>query len=93
MKKLLLSIVLLGCFANGVHAANEIPATCIEIRAQIQAVTGLVSKPNMELLEHISIHQGCNFSTAEVYRAAYGDKPLPQPETPNHYNYRDRDED
>ena len=93
MKKLLLSVVLLDCFANVVYAANELPATCIEIRAQIQAVTGLVSKPNMELLEHISIHQGCNFSTAEVYRAAYGDKPLPQPETPNHHNHRDRVED
>jgi len=93
MKKLLPFIVLLGCFATGVHAANALPAACSEIRAQIQTVTGLVTKPDMELLKHISTHQGCNFSSAEVYRAAYGDKPLPKPETPNHHNHRDRDED
>lgn len=93
MKKLLPFIVLLGCFANEVHAANELPETCIEIRTQIQSVTGLVTKPNMELLKHISTHQGCNFSSAEVLRAAYGDKPLPQPEAPNHRNHRDQDKD
>jgi hypothetical protein len=93
MKKLLSFIALLGCFANGVHAANELPEACIEIRAQIQTVTGLITKPNMELLKHISSHQGCNFSTAEVFRAAYGDRPLPQPEAPNHHNHRVQDED
>lgn len=93
MKKLLPFIVLLGCFANGAHAANELPATCDEIRVQIQAVTGLVSKPNMELLKHISIHHGCSFSTAEVYRAAFGDKPWPQPEAPNRHSHPDWDED
>jgi hypothetical protein len=93
MKKLLPFVVLLGCIANGVHAANELPATCIEIRTQIKTVTGLVTKPNKELLRHISTHQGCNFSTEEVFRAAYGDRPLPQPEAPNHHNHRDHDED
>ena len=93
MKKLLLSVVLLDCFANVVYAANELPATCIEIRAQIKTVTGLVTKPNKELLRHISTYPGCNFSTAEVFRAAYSDRPLPQPEAPNHHSHRDHDED
>ena len=93
MKKMLSLIVLLGCFASGVHAANELPASCDEIRIQIQSVTGLLSTPNIELLKQISIHQDCNFSSAEVYRAAYGDKPLPPPESPGHHNRQEWDED
>lgn len=92
MKKMLPLIALLGCLAFGVQAANEPPA-CSEIRDQIRLVTGMVSTPNLELLQHISIHQECNFSSAEVYRAAYGDKPLQQPEPSGHHNNRERDED
>jgi hypothetical protein len=32
---------------------------------------------NTTLLRNISVHQECRFSSAEVYRAAYGDKPMP----------------
>lgn len=93
MKKMLPLIVLLGCFASGVHAGIEPPAACSEIRDQIRLVTGMVSTSNLELLQHISIHQECNFSSAEVYRAAYGDKPLPQSEPSGHHNNREHDED
>jgi hypothetical protein len=93
MKKMLPLIVLLGCLASGVHAEIEPPSACNGIRDQIQLVTGLVSTPNMELLQHISMHQECNFSSAEVYRAAYGDKHLPQPKPSDHENNRESEDD
>jgi hypothetical protein len=52
-----------------------------------------MSTPNIELLKQISMHQDCNFSSAEVYRAAYGDKPLPPPESPGYHNRQESDED
>lgn len=93
MTKILPMIILLGCFGSGVNAANELPAVCDEIRDQIQLVTGSVSTPNLELLQHISMHQECNFSSVEVYRAAYGDKPLPRPDSSSHNNNQERDDD
>ena len=52
-------------------------ASCQEIRAAIAAHVGLVAKPNIELLSKISGRSECQFTAAEVYRAAYADNPVP----------------
>ena len=77
-------IVFLGCLTAGVQAADELPQNCSQIRERIKAVTGPDISPSMDLLEQIALHQECNFSSAEVYRAAAGDKPLPSQERHEH---------
>ena len=52
-------------------------ASCQEIRAAIAAHVGLVTKPNIELLSKISGRSECQFTAAEVYRAAFADNPVP----------------
>ena len=66
-------------FANlGANAAPATPDACEQMRTQIQTVTGLVTMPDKDLLSKLStLHPACQFSSAEVYRAAYGDTPLP----------------
>ena len=62
----------------GANAAPATPDTCEQMRTQIQAVTGLVTMPDKDLLSKLStLHPACQFSSTEVYRAAYGDTPLP----------------
>ena len=93
MKKTLTLIALLGCFTSGAHAADDPPQACAQIRERIKSVTGVVSTPNMELLQQISMRQDCKFSSAEVYRAAYGDKPLPQRAHQVHLDEQEQDDD
>ena len=62
----------------GANAAPATPDACAQMRTQIQTVTGLVTMPDKELLLKLStLHPACQFSSAEVYRAAYGDTPMP----------------
>jgi hypothetical protein len=93
MKKTLFLIVMLGSFASVVRAADESPQTCLQIRERIKAVTGLAPIPGQDLLKQIGLNQECNFSSAEVYRAAYGDKPLPPQEFQDHHGNGDGDDD
>ena len=84
MKHALSLLVFLVCLATDVQAADEVPQTCSQIRERIKAVTGVDVSPSMDLLKQIALHQECNFSSAEVYRAAAGDKPLPSQERHEH---------
>lgn len=72
---------LLGLLAMNAHAVQPEGESCARIREQITAQTGVLSKPDIVLLEKLGTHQECGFTSAEVYRAAYGDKPLPPRET------------
>ena len=77
MKTLIQRFFVLTFLAVGVHAA-EVPApSCDEIRLQIAAQIGLLPTVNTDLLRNIGLNQQCQFTAAEVYRGAYGDKPLP----------------
>lgn len=96
MKKSLALIGLLGLWVLGANAAEtaDVPVqTCEQIREQIKTVTGLDPKGNTELLQSLSLRTECQFSSAEVYRAAYGDKPLPKPDVHQHPARHDDDED
>jgi hypothetical protein len=50
--------------------------SCEEIRADI----GVLQPANPELLRSIALRKDCGFTSAEVYKAAYGDRPLPPQE-------------
>jgi hypothetical protein len=83
---------LLGLATFGANAAAAGAQSCQQLREQIRAQTGILSKPDTELLQKLGARPECRFSAAEVYRAAYGDKPLPRKEAGSHRTH-DHDED
>ena len=52
--------------------------SCVQIRTEIKAQSAVLALANTELLRKISGRTECRFTAPEVYRAAYGTKPLPQ---------------
>ena len=82
-------------FANlGANAAPATPDACEQMRAQIQPVTSLVTVPDKDLLLKMStLPPACQFSSAEVYRAAYGDTPLPTRDKGHRQPRNDSDDD
>lgn len=87
-------IGLFGLLAMNALAVTPEVESCAQIREQITAQTGLLPKPDTVLLEKLGTHQECRFTSAEVYRAAYGDKPLPPKETRDgRYRHGDDDDD
>lgn len=77
MKKLIFLATMWGLIGP-VSAEPLEPPSCSQIRAQINAQTGIVAKPDVALLQSLSERSDCRFSAPEVYRAAYGDKPVPK---------------
>jgi hypothetical protein len=67
--------------------------SCEQIREQIRAHTGLPTKPNTTLLGKVGAHEECRFTSAEAYRAAWGDKPLPQDQGRNNRHKKHRHDD
>jgi hypothetical protein len=61
-------------------AAAAQAESCDQLRAQIRAHTGLPAKPNTDLLSKVGANPTCRFTSAEAYRAAWGDKPIPKGE-------------
>jgi hypothetical protein len=93
MKAILIAIALLGGFSSATQAAEELPQTCIQVRERIMAVTGLVAVPNIDLIQQIGKHPECNFTSAEIYRAARGDKPPPPRESHDQSRSQVQDDD
>lgn len=59
------------------HAAQAAPEqSCVQIRATI----GVLQPADPELLRTLASRKDCSFTSAEVYQAAYGDRPLPPQE-------------
>lgn len=92
MRKQFPAIALVAVVALAASAANAQAQTCDQIREQIETRTGVLPAVNVSLLQNISARQDCRFSAAEVYRAAYGDKPLPKP-IPSILSQNDRGDD
>ncbi|MEI8168579.1 MAG: hypothetical protein WCG50_02815 [Rhodoferax sp.] len=93
MKKSIHLFGILSLCALGAQAADVPAPTCDEIRVQIQAQTGLLPQANIDLLRTIGLNQQCQFSAAEVYRGAYGDKPLPVQAPRAPHRSHDHDDD
>ena len=71
---------LLAVFVTTVHAAPAAAPEdfCEQIREQIKVHKGVPTKPNTILLSKVGANKKCRFTSAEAYRAAWGDKPLPK---------------
>ncbi len=93
MRKHISIICVFGLIALSANLAQAQAEPCEKIREQIKAQSGLLSKPDTDLLQKISARSECLFTAAEVYRAAYGDKPLPKPEQPVYGGRRHDDDD
>lgn len=76
--------LLVACvgFAQSAMAADTQRESCDQIRAQISAHAGTPSKPNTALLGKVGANKSCRFTSAEAYRAAWGDKPMPKDDRP-----------
>jgi hypothetical protein len=71
-----LALVSLILASVSLHAADQPPEPCGAIRARI----GVAPLADPDLLRSLAARTDCAFTSAEAYRAAYGDRPLPAPE-------------
>ena len=65
---------------NAPAFAAEPRQSCPRIRAEIAAQTGVLAKPNTDLLRQLSGRPDCAFTASEAYRAALGDTPVARSE-------------
>jgi hypothetical protein len=66
--------------------------SCDQIRFEITAQSEVLAIANTALLRKISGRTDCLFTAQEVYRAAYGSKPLPNDE-PHKERHHDNEDD
>jgi hypothetical protein len=78
-------LLLLSASLYGAEASVD---PCGSIRARI----GVAPLADPDLLREIAARKDCAFTAAEVYRAAYGDRPLP-PEDREQRRHRHDDDD
>lgn len=88
-------ILLVALSMTIAHAATTDvqPESCEQIRKQIQAHTGIPARPNTTLLSKVGANKKCRFTSAEAYRAAWGDKPMPKEEARNSRRQKHGDDD
>jgi hypothetical protein len=86
-----LPLVAFLCALSGpAIAAESPPESCDQLRTQI----GAKAPGDVDLLRRLAIrNKECAFSSAEFYKAAYGDRPLAPPEKRHHHRHRDDDDD
>ena len=74
--------------------AQPVPIeSCEQIRTQIRGQIGILAKADIDLLQKLSARSDCRFTAQEVYRAAYGDKPMPKNEPRPRHSGHDHDDD
>jgi hypothetical protein len=93
MKTYLVVIAWLSLAAANANAAALQPESCDQVRAQINAQVGVLPKVNTDMLHKLSSRPDCRFTAAEVYRSAYGDKPMPKNESRGHRSRRHHHDD
>ena len=91
MRKCIFMIGLLGLVFTNANAASIQVDSCEQIRARIKAQVGVLPKADTDLLQKLGAQPECRFSAAEVYRAAYGDKPMPINDSGSRRAKRDHD--
>lgn len=72
------------------HAAEAAPETCEQVRAQI----GVLPPGDADLLRRLAARTNeCGFSSADFYKAAYGDRPPARETHRAHHRHHDDDDD
>ena len=72
----LVAVLGLGLGAVDAGAADTEVESCTQIRARI----GVLPPADPVLLRTLAARKDCRFAPDEIYRAAYGDRPLPAPD-------------
>jgi hypothetical protein len=94
MQKYLYVIAGLVLVATSAMAQPAPTEPCEQIRTQIRGQTGILPKPDTDLLQKLSARSDCRFTAQEVYRAAYGDKPMPKNDpSPPYSSHNHHDDD
>lgn len=88
MKSVILCLGLLSCLPLHASAAAPAVESCEQLRAQI----GRMPPADHQLLAKMRSSRGCEFTTAEIFRVAYGDKPVPQV-VPHYRKHREHHDD
>lgn len=91
-----ISTILLALSMTTVQAATPVvqEESCDQIKEEIRAHTGIPAKPNTLLLSKIGAINKCRFTSAEAYRAVWGEKPLPKDDRRDrHSKAREHDDD
>jgi len=89
MRPLLPLVSFLCAFSVPSVAAENPPESCDQLRAQI----GVPAPGDPDLLRRLATrNKECAFSSAEFYKAAYGDRP-PARETASHHRTRRHEDD
>lgn len=78
MKSILTILLALSVMPTYAATTSTQEESCQQIREQIAAHTGVPAKPNTTLLGKVGANKKCRFTSAEAYRAAWGDKPMPK---------------
>ena len=76
--------------------ANAATDTATESCEQLRARIGVPPLADHDFLRSLAVRKDCAFTASEVYRAAYGDKPLPPPESharQRHHDHHGDDDD
>lgn len=86
-------LALAASLAGSAHAASPRAESCEQIRARIQAQVGNRAKPDTAMLDTLDEYPDCAFTTAEVFRAAFGDRPMPRVASRSHRHDGEDDDD
>lgn len=78
MKSILTILLALSVIPTYAATTPMQEESCQQIREQITAHTGVPVKPDIVLLGKVGANKKCRFTSAESYRAAWGDKPMPK---------------
>ena len=78
----------LSVVPTALSAAEPEPETCAQVGAQI----GALPPGNADLLRKMASRKDCAFSSADFYKAAYGDRPMAR-EAPRHRCANEEDDD
>ena len=78
MKSTLITLLALSVMPTYATTTSTQGESCQLIREQIAAHTGIPVKPNTVLLGKVGENTKCHFTSAEAYRAAWGDKSVPK---------------
>lgn len=75
------------------HANPVQDESCEQIRSRITSQVGTLPKPDTELLKTVGSRPDCQFTSAEVYRAGFGEQPKAPYEPPRYRAHQGHDED
>jgi hypothetical protein len=85
--------IILPLVAGSLSAWADVPPAPTETCDQIRQKIGVMPAADPDLLRTLAIRRDCRFTAAEVYRAAHGDKAIPEVEPYRRHRHGHDDDD